>query len=470
MNQQAPHLTAVEHAWNDLPIGHRVGLKRVDRYDFETGLYYSPGIYDHLPLAPKVVTGSPTVLLKLLDQLVHPGVSDSDMPTKCPKIELPDRRNTISEEVLHQLLRNTESRLVYGGALEELVASYRDDRALQILGLLSHPLLGNRRNREFLSHEALSDLVSRCLRERLPFQLVLPAFPFKDQNPFRTSSPASHWDIGEASLLIRLHCLALGLNQLHSYDGECLIVSDGRAYAQTFGIRESEAIEYLQGLRELRNSLNLQRTVHFIDLRSIMEKVDRTFVLSWEGRRIVGLKNISVHVEGQLESLARSSDLAANKLAALGGSMAWNIGTRDYLIRINAPTLWRAMNPKRSRLDSLATEVRRELEDRSWRVGLKYAAFSITLTLSQFWSIMFPTSIRATVHAKAGQALIPKLGRGDPWNAVGVVDDGQLGPDSIRTLPLWKIAQSEYQPVFLAGGRSPLAMVRRGLVSDLANR
>jgi hypothetical protein len=67
-----------------------------------------------------------------------------------------------------------------------------------------------------------------------------------------------------------------------------------------------------------------------------------------------------------------------------------------------------------------------------------------------------PRSIRATVHAKPGQAVIPKLGRGDPWNAVGVVDDVSLGPDAVRTLPLWKVRRSEYRPVYRRIRLNPL--------------
>jgi hypothetical protein len=58
-------------------------------------------------------------------------------------------------------------------------------------------------------HNEIAEVVDNCLRERLPIQLVLPAFPFKDQNPFRTSCNASHWGIGEAALIVRLHCIAL---------------------------------------------------------------------------------------------------------------------------------------------------------------------------------------------------------------------------------------------------------------------
>jgi hypothetical protein len=99
-------------------------------------------------------------------------------------------------------------------------------------------------------HNEIAEVVDDCSRERLPIQLVLPAFPFKDQNPFRTSCNASHWDIGEAALIVRLHCIALGLDQLHPYDGECL------------------------------------RTVHFIDLRSVMETWIAALQFLSEGSRL----------------------------------------------------------------------------------------------------------------------------------------------------------------------------------------
>ena len=84
--------------------------------------------------------------------------------------------------------------------------------------------------------------------------------------------------------------------------------------------------------------------------------------------------------------------------------------------------------------------------------------------------MIFPRIIRATVHAKPGQAVIPKLGRGDPWNAVGVVDDDvSLGPDAVRTLPLWKVRRSEYEPVYLADSSEPIAYVRKAVVPRLVS-
>ena len=467
MTDIAPHLTPLEKAWSAVPFGARVALKRGDTYDFSMGMFHSPGVYEYYPVQQETRSLTIEAISERLESLVHPGVTDNDMPSRCPSGRLLGQRSTLSEAAFHQLLRNSESTLIFGGAIDELLVAYRDDRAMQIMGLLSHPLVGNRRNKDLLSHEVLSDLVSTCLRDRIPLQLVLPAFPFKDQNPFRTDSRASHWDIGEVSLMIRLHCLALGLNQLHPFDGECLIVSDGRAYAQIFGVRDSEASEYLVGLRGLRNSLNLQRTVHLVDLRLIMEKADRSFAIEWNGRKIIGLRNIIALIEEQLEVTARSDQQVAAKLDALAESMVWNIETRNYTSRVERETLWRAMNHKCVRLDGATTELRGELRIRSWRVGVKYAALSISLGVTKFWETMFPTSIRMTVHAKPGQAVVPKLGRGDPWNAVGIIDDDMLGPESVRTLPLWKVSKQKYRPVYLAGSDNPVAIVRHGILSDL---
>ena len=469
MTTPAPHLTALEHAWSKVPAGHRVSLKRTDNYDPLTGLYHSPPEYVHIPVDHHTFRITEDELVSRLFGLVHPGLSDDDMPIQCPTLQTRERRNTISEDVLRRLLRNSESSLVFGGTIDNLVEAYRDDRALQIQALLCHPLLGNRKNRDYVQHDDLSEVVSSCLHHRLPFQLVLPAFPFKDQNPFRTSSGPSHWDIGEAALLIRLHCIALGLNQLHPYDGECLILSDGIAYASIFGVRVAGAAEYLRGLRELRNTLNLQRTVHLIDLRFVMDKLDKSFTLDMTTGKISGLRRIIQYFEDQLEALGRSNDQVAGQLSTLGQSMVWNLDTRDYIVRSGARELWRAMNPKCGRLDQASMELRRELSNRGWRAGLRYSAFSIALAATKFWPRVFPNSIRATVHGKPSQALIPKLGRGDPWNAVGVIEHSELGPASIRTLPLWKLRHGDYYPVYFADSADPIAYVRKSLMADLAN-
>jgi hypothetical protein len=129
------------------------------------------------------------------------------------------------------------------------------------------------------------------------FNWYPPAFPFKDQNPFRTSCNASHWDIG--GLIVRLHCIALGLDQLHPYDGECL------------------------------------RTVHFIDLRSVMEKVNRCFTISFSGKQIVGLWSIIQDLGERLDDLAKQDEQVAGTLSSLTGSMTWNIDQCIWRIRLN---------------------------------------------------------------------------------------------------------------------------------------
>jgi len=461
------HLTRVEQSWGSAPLGCRVALRRGDVYDRETGLFHSPAEYVYEEVGTHSFEVSDDSIASGIVRLVHPGLSDDDMPSQAPEIALDRKRLTISEDVIRQMLRTCEARLVFGGTVDDILAVYRDDRAEQIRALLSHPLVGNRKNRDSLSHDLVAHVVWDCLRQRLPFQLVLPAFPFKDQNPFRNPSSPSHWDIGEASLLIRLHCIALGLNQLHPFDGEWVVVSDGRSYAPIFGIRDSEAVEYLAGVRELRNSLNLQNTVHFLDLRSIMEKVDRCFNAKVGGATISGLRAIISLVEDRLEAISRSNNDVATALNALAMSMVWNLNTRDYLNRRGHRELWRAMNSKCRRLEPTAADLRRELLAAGWRAGLRYASLTLTLATAQFWSVTFPHSLRATVHAKEGQAVIPKLGRGDPWNAVGVFEDARLGPDSIRTLPLWKLRRSDYQAVYLTDSPDPIGFVRRKLVGQL---
>ena len=464
---RSTHLTSLELAWADAPAGHRVTPCRQDQYDQETGLYFAPTVHVTEEVPNQVNELSADGLVNRLSSLVHPGLTRADMPSRPPSGAFRDRRDTMPEEVFRQMLRNYEERLVFGGTLDEILSNFSGDRAAQIYEVFSHSLLGNRRNREGLDIEHLRSIVGTCLDRRLPLTMVVPAFPFKDQNPFRTNCSPSHYDLGEAALLIRLHCIALGLNQLHPYDGQCLIVCDGRAYASIFGIWEAGATEYLKGLREVRNSLNLQRTVHFVDQRSVMEKLDRCFSLRSDERVVTGLSSIVEDTEQRLEQLARSREEVSSKLSALSHSMVWNIETRSYLQRVAERDLWRAMNLDIARLDNDTAALRRELISSGWRAALRYAALNISLGACRFWSVAFPDTIRGTVHAKAGQVAIPQMGRGDPWNAVGVLTDLDLEPESVRTSPLWRLGRRDYRPVFLAGSAEPVAYVPHSVAAAL---
>ena len=140
-----------------------------------------------------------------------------------------------SDVVIYQYLERCEA-CVYGGLIDSIVQDRTRTDAEKILALLSHHLLGNRDNKRYLSADVLSPVIENLRRSKLPLQFVLPSFPFKDQNPFRAAAKASHVDLGEIGLLIRLHTLALALDQVYPFGVEWIIVCDGHVYAPIFGI------------------------------------------------------------------------------------------------------------------------------------------------------------------------------------------------------------------------------------------
>jgi hypothetical protein len=295
---------------------------------------------------------------------------------------------------------------------------------------------------------------------------VLPAFPFKDQNPFRTASSAAHWDIGEIALLIRLHCIALALNQIHPYDAEWLVVSDGTVYAQMFELKTDQASEYLQGLREQRNALNLQATVHFIDLKRVIDRTEQCFVLELLGETHRGLNRILDAVSRCYNDLYSTDDDVKGLFDGLARSMVWNLNTRTDVQRSGMSGLWRAMNEQCTRLSAADRALREQLSERARSVAIAYASFNVALGLCEFWPAVFPFGLRATVHGKPGQVAIPKLGRGDPWNAVGVLAPGLLGPRSVRTRPLWALS-NDFRPIYLAGFSDPLGFAEKSQIEVL---
>lgn len=53
------------------------------------------------------------------------------------------------------------------------------------------------------------------------------------------------------------------------------------------------------------------RTVHFIDLRSVMEKVDRCCIIPFRGKQIVGLWSIIQDLGERLDDLAKQDKQVA---------------------------------------------------------------------------------------------------------------------------------------------------------------
>ena len=101
--------------------------------------------------------------------------------------------------------------------------------------------------------------------------------------------------------------------------------------------------------------------------------------------------------------------------------------------------LWTVLNEEQPQSP---TKVLRELSEiifeKSHKAALRYCAYNLTVKYLDLYCRLLPFTVRATVHGKNGQVVIPRLGEVYPWNGTGVLLDQTIGPSSIDSRPLYK--------------------------------
>jgi hypothetical protein len=340
------------------------------------------------------------------------------------------------ERVVFDYLAQCEEQLVYRGLVDASIAAMAGgDTCDQLLGILTLPQLGNRENARNVSPEKFRQKVQPTIDRQITIHFLVPSFPFKDQNPLRTEGPAYHPDLGELALLIRLHCLSLAMYQVHAYGADWTIVSDGLAYAGIFNVRESDAEGYIERLLAWRRHLNLQGSVRVVDLLDL----SRRLVSKDRGAEIFNSTYAAVASMVADFSRAEGSDLR-EAFRVLVRGMKWNMNSRD--LSEDWADLWSAIQSDDGHgLAPGAEAVWSELNARSERAAVQYAAFNLSLRYHDALHRLLPDSVRATVHAKAGQLAVPELGSVAPWNGVGVLRPGAGVAGMIETEPLYRLAK-----------------------------
>jgi len=189
-----PNESDFERGWAECPPGHALVQRRQWAYDRGAGLLLAPATFDYAAVSlPREFPSDEWVLDnftafvrgefrdKVEDVTPFPG-----MPSIAPAGKV-ESGSTMS------YLEACEA-LVYGGYLDGLLSGVSDDLAVQVHAILSDKRLGNPRNRKNVPASLLGEWLAPLLADRLRIRLVMPAFPFKDQNPFRTTSsrPSHH--------------------------------------------------------------------------------------------------------------------------------------------------------------------------------------------------------------------------------------------------------------------------------------
>jgi pyoverdine/dityrosine biosynthesis protein Dit1 len=336
-------------------------------------------------------------------------------------------------EQLFDYLAQCEMDLVYGAAL----GAIKEDPALEIpeavLKVVTHPQLGHKANATNLDPNQWMAHVRRQVDKRDRLLFVIPACPFKDQNPLRTLSGPAHPDAGEVAFLVNQHILSLALYQVHPFGADWVILADGVLYAEVFGVPTEEAARYREILRHLRTALNLQGTVSIIDLSELIAH----FAVAAGEDRIEGVKQ-------RVRALVRSpgqDPTVVETVRVLRRGMRKNLATRSLLERFDLSDVWTLLNVgDRESVPETLHEDWDTLEARAGRAAEEYAAVNLMLRWFDIVARCFPDSLRATVHPKPGQLAVRSNGSAYPWNATAVRTEARTPAELIRSEPLQGLA------------------------------
>lgn len=347
---------------------------------------------------------------------------------------------TISDEVVYDLLTHYETRIAFGERTEAIL----EDRDLwqpadKIAALLRDPVLGNKKNGHDLTKAEIGRGVDAARSCGGPLVFLLPAFPFKDQNPFRSDLPPDVPDFGEIATLIHLHCLALAINQVFRHDVMWLVVSDGTVYEDIFGIEHGSASRYVSALRDWRSRLNIGGSIHFIDLQELVNRHDEESRSTPQCSFSILNQRMTEILRSELTSddLALPSSIRSN-LYELARGMLWNRGWVDAVRQYGLDALWEVhlVSCDKERLDPKLHPVAIDLWSLAVETAIRYAAFNLTSRYTRLLQHFMPSAIRATSHVKPGQVGIPRETGVAPWNGVAVFEGESNAFCRVRSSPL----------------------------------
>jgi len=455
-------LSPLETAWMSLRSSGPFVTRNTPRYDSGSMMFYLSVEHDvtNQERASLALPNASDLLDAFLVQVKGDVDTRKDYGTM--SLSGPTNREDVLSIVAHHYLDACE-RLFHTGLMDTITSDRSEPdesrrRALQCLALVCHPDLGNAKNKRYLTPDTFIAAVQKQEANKAPLQFIVPSFPFKDQNPFRTSSNPDHVDLGEVALLIRLHALALAIAQIYPYGVEWIIVCDGVVYADFLGVPRGAAIRYRERLREWRNRLNLQRTVHILDFEEVIKRAGPC-ALSIDGAapRSAQFPEVFSTVLSSIETTllaggAKQEALA--KMTVFARGMAWNINTHDLLAQYGPDALWTALTTDGS-TSTAPAPLLDELQRRSWKAALQYGSFNLAAKLVSVLDYVFPGAIRATVHAKRDQVAIPCLGEVYPWNGVAFVRAGEMTPRSVETRALYEIREEPVASSYFVGDEAP---------------
>ncbi|WP_262692496.1 isocyanide synthase family protein [Kordiimonas aestuarii] len=428
----------IERVWDNVPLGASINRSRSCNYDSTSGLFYSPIEYSFEAIGSKIPSLESLQIEKLFRSFVKGEFGNTQHKVTPPRLPKVVATKVAPPDFTTRYLEKCEKSLVYSDYVKAVSEVSGESLSKSIDLLLSHPEIGNKSNERNIDHDELNRVVEKKndTADRLVF--ILPAFPFKDQNYFRTGSALPHhFDMGEIALLARLHSLSIAIYQLHPFGADWIVASDGVLYSDIFGIEPTSAQKYFNRLKSVRTYLNIQGTVSILDLKDIINQFSQgTADTTYHKLR----QSVADRIEELVDGGSEEFKLAFHVLMR---GMRQNLPNHHLVEQLGAERAWNViMDDSLGNLDDNERLARAEIDELARAAAISYASENILLKCTDLLNQMFPEALRATVHPKKGQIAVPQLGSCFPWNGVALIEDHQtLTPESVRVLRFHEIGR-----------------------------
>ena len=434
-------MSSFEKLVENWPLGSAIVSERAESFDRMHGLFFAPIRYNPHPIfRHNIVPPTNAWIREQFLRLVRDEFQDSLGESSSPSILNFSQIEQCDEGLIkigQKLRDNAEQGLIYNSRFLEIF-SHHQPREFEnrLRSILINEEIGNKKNKEFLDKKDMQFLFSRM---KTGVRICFPGLPFRDQNPFRTDGPPDHVTLAEVYYLIRLHCTALAIYQVLPTGADVLVLSDGSFFGDVLGVSEDMTSKYLKNIRKIRDELNLSGTIQILDLRKLID--------IWDDGSGIFAKSVS-EVQYHILSLQRNDGDFRTAFNSLMLGVRRNFNSRSFRVDPTDLASWIVGSPSVNGLGSLPES--EEIEVRS----AKYAALNLCLKWHEIFSSVLPTAVRATVHPKAGQIGLPKLGSCLPWNGVAIVDGEEIAWNNVEVHSLTEATRRGFTLTPIADGEN----------------
>lgn len=427
-------MSKIERYWKNSTGPISLVRKRIVEYDPYAGMTYQPMSYVlrdfHLDF-----TNPPKDWI--VDNLIKFIRTEFSSRQQClpqrffPKI---NKKLFFSDKNFIDFFRESEA--VDAINYENKMMDSPEGMAKNIYDILCDHKIGSPKNRKNNDEDKFIEDMVPVIASKSRLLFLLPGFPFKDQNKFRSLFSADIPDIAELSFMIRLHKLTQSLYQVHPYGVDVVVLSDGDLYCDIFNVEKDCVNLYLKRLVQYRNKLNIQGTLSILSLKELIDR-SGTNGEAW---------GVVDYISKKIESiLSISSPELISLFDVLISGMKWNFNSKLILENCPDTISWKLLCCKECEIEDKYISLWRNINELATSAALKYAAVNLMLTWLDLIKYFFPGTIRGTVHPKPGQFALADSNNSFPWNGIAWSSEWPTTISDIETKSC--VALSEYESV-----------------------